>query len=247
MIKLFRNFRKKLLAEGKTTNYLKYAIGEIVLVMIGILLALQVNNWNEERKLFSVQREFLNNLKAEFESNTQILIDKIEKHHFVYEKSDQMTNLFGPDAKPIDPKLLDTLMFSLAYIPKYLPVTTYSTNLELLEDNALKILLVKWNSMLNQYDSTTQIIYDLYNDFIYPSIHSLYPMKNIPSNNFLHETTRSSFTFDQSKILTNRSIENHVIMRSFNAKVIYDRALELERLQKEILVRINDLLIGEYK
>jgi hypothetical protein len=60
MIKLFRNIRQKLIKEGKTTNpafakasagtYLKYAIGEIVLVVIGILIALQINNWNERRK-----------------------------------------------------------------------------------------------------------------------------------------------------------------------------------------------------
>ena len=42
MIKIFRNIRQKLLAEGKITNYMKYGIGEILLVMIGILL----NNWN---------------------------------------------------------------------------------------------------------------------------------------------------------------------------------------------------------
>ena len=50
MIKFFRNVRKNLLTEGKMANYLKYAIGEIVLVVIGILIALQVNNWNEGRK-----------------------------------------------------------------------------------------------------------------------------------------------------------------------------------------------------
>ncbi|WP_028872507.1 DUF6090 family protein [Psychroserpens burtonensis] len=50
MIKLFRNIRKNLLNEGKTTKYFKYAIGEIILVVIGILIALQINNWNEERK-----------------------------------------------------------------------------------------------------------------------------------------------------------------------------------------------------
>jgi len=44
MIKLFRNIRKQLLNQGKTTNYLKYAVGEIVLVVIGILIALQINN-----------------------------------------------------------------------------------------------------------------------------------------------------------------------------------------------------------
>ena len=51
MIKFFRKIRQNLLSEGKTGKYFKYAIGEILLVMIGILLALQVNNWNEERKL----------------------------------------------------------------------------------------------------------------------------------------------------------------------------------------------------
>ena len=50
MIKLFRNIRQNLLNEGKTSKYFKYAIGEIVLVVIGILIALQINNWNEERK-----------------------------------------------------------------------------------------------------------------------------------------------------------------------------------------------------
>ncbi|MFH6768284.1 DUF6090 family protein [Gaetbulibacter aquiaggeris] len=59
MIKLFRNIRKNLLNEGKTTKYFKYAVGEIVLVMIGILLALQVNDWNEIRKTKMFENEIL--------------------------------------------------------------------------------------------------------------------------------------------------------------------------------------------
>jgi hypothetical protein len=50
MIKLFRNIRKNLINEGKTTKYFKYAIGEIFLVVIGILIALSINNWNEKRQ-----------------------------------------------------------------------------------------------------------------------------------------------------------------------------------------------------
>lgn len=50
MIKFFRKIRRNLLSEGKTEKYLKYAIGEIFLVVIGILIALQINNWNEDRK-----------------------------------------------------------------------------------------------------------------------------------------------------------------------------------------------------
>lgn len=50
MIKFFRKIRYSLMSENKTGKYFKYAIGEIVLVVIGILIALQINNWNESRK-----------------------------------------------------------------------------------------------------------------------------------------------------------------------------------------------------
>ncbi|WP_223032874.1 DUF6090 family protein [Hanstruepera marina] len=49
MIKFFRHIRQSLIEENKTSKYLKYAIGEIILVVIGILIALQINNWNNNR------------------------------------------------------------------------------------------------------------------------------------------------------------------------------------------------------
>ncbi len=63
MIKFFRRIRKRLLTENKFSKYLLYAIGEIALVMIGILLALQVNNWNEERKERHVELDILRQIK----------------------------------------------------------------------------------------------------------------------------------------------------------------------------------------
>lgn len=51
MIKFFRHIRKRMIKENRVSKYLLYAIGEIVLVVIGILIALQINNWNEQRKL----------------------------------------------------------------------------------------------------------------------------------------------------------------------------------------------------
>lgn len=49
MLKIFRKVRQNMIKKNKVSTYILYAIGEIVLVMIGILLALQVNNWNEDR------------------------------------------------------------------------------------------------------------------------------------------------------------------------------------------------------
>ena len=58
MIKFFRHIRLQLLSEGKTGKYLKYAIGEIVLVVIGILIALQLNDWNDSRKQLKLENEY---------------------------------------------------------------------------------------------------------------------------------------------------------------------------------------------
>ena len=78
MIKFFRNVRKNLLSQGKTTNYLKYAVGEIVLVVIGILIALQINNWNESRKEDKLARQYLqgieNNLKKDVQSIDTLIL-----------------------------------------------------------------------------------------------------------------------------------------------------------------------------
>lgn len=63
MLKFFKKIRQSLLSEGKTGKYFKYAIGEIVLVVIGILIALQINNWNERRKDREQEKEFLIGLK----------------------------------------------------------------------------------------------------------------------------------------------------------------------------------------
>ena len=72
MISIFRKVRKSLLFSKKTSNYLLYAVGEIVLVMIGILLALQVNNWNENRKQQNELKGVLQSISNDMEIDTTL-------------------------------------------------------------------------------------------------------------------------------------------------------------------------------
>ena len=65
MISFFRKMRQNLLNEGKTARYLKYAMGEILLVVIGILIALQINNWNDARKTRTKELHYLQNIKSD--------------------------------------------------------------------------------------------------------------------------------------------------------------------------------------
>ena len=78
MIKFFRKIRQNLLSEGKTGKYLKYAIGEIVLVVIGILIALSINNWNENRKNKIAEADYYCRILDDFELNEK-LIDESSK------------------------------------------------------------------------------------------------------------------------------------------------------------------------
>ncbi len=75
MIKFFRRIRQRLLIENKLRKYMVYASGEIILVVIGILIALSINNWNEARKLEQVEFDILRGIKQ------NILMDTIDLNH----------------------------------------------------------------------------------------------------------------------------------------------------------------------
>ena len=70
MIKFFRKIRQRLLSENRFSKYLVYAIGEIVLVVIGILIALQINNWNENRKELKKSQALLEEFKKDLVRDT---------------------------------------------------------------------------------------------------------------------------------------------------------------------------------
>ena len=80
MIKFFRHIRQQLISENKTGKYFKYAIGEIVLVVIGILIALSINNWNENRKAKNLAQENYLNLLTSLEQDAITVNKTIERN-----------------------------------------------------------------------------------------------------------------------------------------------------------------------
>ena len=74
MLKFFRRLRRNLLEEGSTKKYILYAGGEVLLVVIGILIALQINNWNEERKDKKDEIVALKDLRQEFVSGQELIL-----------------------------------------------------------------------------------------------------------------------------------------------------------------------------
>ena len=124
MIKLFRNVRRKILfdmsfeasakAGNKFSKYFKYAIGEIVLVVIGILIALSINTWNEERKEKAIVTNVLKNIRYDLVADTLVYSDHLGSFPRVLDSAKFLLNSIT----------LDTLSASSLF--DKLPYTAYN-------------------------------------------------------------------------------------------------------------------------
>lgn len=138
MIKFFRKIRRNLISEGKTVKYLKYSIGEIVLVVIGILIALQINNWNENRKDRIEETNILANLIEDLKADIHGYYESIDwlKSRQAHVDSVLMY-LDNPNVAVNDAKLTHWLITS-GYILDYTPV--YPTYTEIIGSGKLSLI-----------------------------------------------------------------------------------------------------------
>ncbi len=87
MFKFFRNIRRSLLAEGRATRYLAYAVGEIVLVVVGILIALQLNNWNQNRITLQEEKKIFEKVLGDLDlarTNVRSDADRFTEHQLLH-------------------------------------------------------------------------------------------------------------------------------------------------------------------
>ncbi len=78
MINQFRKIKKTLMSEGKFVKYLLYIVGEILLVALGILIALQVDNWDKDQDNRKFERQYYQSMKTELLEDKKALVGEIE-------------------------------------------------------------------------------------------------------------------------------------------------------------------------
>lgn len=182
MIKLFRRIRRQLLRENRMSRYLIYALGEIILVVIGILIALQINNWNELRKqnkkeyatLIDLHQEYVSN-KNSFESHLQHKIDiRVRMEHLI-------ESIANTD-------VLDSVEFkergssgAATYNPSQSVIKSVLETgmINVISNDSLRNLLTNWNDLLQDYleDENWHL------DFIHTELYE-YENQNIPGHYF---------------------------------------------------------------
>ncbi|MBX2845882.1 MAG: hypothetical protein KTR13_06665 [Saprospiraceae bacterium] len=128
MFKFFQKARQQLLKENKFTKYLFYAIGEILLVVIGILIALGVNNLSQRKALKNKEKTYLEGLKQEFIVSKEKLLELLEVNEESYQSAKEILELIHDDSN-FEEKRLSNLLF-MAYGRDL----TYNPNVSLLQE-----------------------------------------------------------------------------------------------------------------
>ncbi|MBK9737566.1 MAG: hypothetical protein IPO92_22460 [Saprospiraceae bacterium] len=233
MIKFFRNIRQKLISEGKITNYLKYAIGEIVLVMIGILLALQVSEWNTNRKQQQKEVQILHDIHKEFLENKEQLILVKSNHIRSYNSTKKLLNLLPFDVIKIEidsvVTLLDGTYTNWTFNPNLSTINTLinTSSFDLISNPELRKLLQNWTDLFLDYSEEEIVARNHIRNFYIPYMSKYYEIKYVKN--------KRPFKDLNWDFLQSIEFHNTIGMRHTNLKdVLENQPNELEILSETI-------------
>lgn len=164
MINFFRKKRKLLADENKAAKYARYAIGEILLVVVGILIALQINTWNQNR-LSSVQESaILVSIHKEFNQNKKQLDSVVIQHKLAHSSCAKIIDLFPIKTKQ-EPSVLDSLSSYLwnsyggvTFNPSQTSINALAStsSFDIIKNENLRDLLISWNDLIEDYQEEEQ-------------------------------------------------------------------------------------------
>jgi len=174
MIKFFRSIRKDLKGKNKTGMYLKYALGEIILVVIGILLALQINNWNENRINQQKEKLILKELHNEFKSNkiqldTVLFINRRSFRSVKYVRSQLPIAIESTNLDSLAYHLY-TIGFTYTFNPSkgVTNALMNSATFNLISNEELRQQLIRWDDVVSDYQEEEINARNNYTDHLKP-------------------------------------------------------------------------------
>jgi hypothetical protein len=255
MINFFRRIRRKLADDNptsakasagmKTGKYLSYAIGEIILVVIGILIALQINNWNELRKTHLQDLEFLNNLKVELSVDISALTARKSQYQSINDNIKNTIKLFDGGVQSLTPDEHQEIVSALTLFQILTPINKNINRSDLAIaqgtiDRIDKELNRKFLTYLQETQSINAAITKLGETL--QQLEILYIHPNVDYNEI--NPAADKVDFDFKEIFNNRGIRN-ALQKSFRYRRAYIDSMsgKIEEAEK-LIVLIDHKLAG---
>ena len=164
MSNLLKNEKRNLMKKGKYRWYILYALGEFLLLILGILIALQVDNWNEERKENREETRLLQQLVEDFNTNKLILSSSRRDYQRVMENIDAALRHTGPKATLPPPNVFDSIDNLWTPTLELLHTNTsaeYGLDLEPITNNQLKLAVMSFPATYSQYKELENTLKDI--------------------------------------------------------------------------------------
>ena len=228
MIKFFRHIRQNLIMENKTSKYLQYAIGEIILVVIGILIALQINNWNEYRKERNREQTILKSLQTDFKTNIINVNNAYNNFLEAYEASANLLEIISTDdiinGSEVE-QLLDDIVnktMSLDIITGSIDEMLNTGSINLIRDENLRKQLSNWSYYQTDTEDDIVIYRDYLFSFFIPSLTNKALLRNMDVPDFFEEDLnlkkidKSNFKIDYNNTIRTIEFENEVYNNALN-------------------------------
>ena len=183
-MRIFGNIRQKLLSRSKFTHYLLYAIGEILLVVVGILIALQINNWNENQKIKTEEIRLLNSFVVDLKNDIELLDFNIIR---TTEREARVDTIFEILANPSNEYLYKFIRLQSDVMEDNYFISNQGTFdqgvssgiLKYIKNENLRGQIFNYYNKVSNDKGDDQAIYKITNDFIIPIMTEEIMSKNI--------------------------------------------------------------------
>jgi len=248
MIPFFRRLRKQLADDNKPLKYIRYAIGEIVLVVIGILIALSINNWNQNQQEKKIEQSTLQALLSEFNDNRTSVKDYLDEIKSMRKHSDTLRKLIGPEMTSVSEDDVNKLMGMIGETTKcvvsvdVLGDVQSSGRLNLLSNVEVRKAISKWSSRLKELQGEEFDWAQEFSSQFIPYTNKWIQWDNVDYLFNRMDSLRffnSRFDIDPRHMLQQPEFENIMGIHYWRIRRIEDRT--------DILLRQTDTLIGLIK
>ena len=249
MLGFLRRLRRSLIEEGHLKKYVVYAIGEILLVMIGILLALQINNWNESRKTRATEQVYLLALKGEFKKNLEEFDRALAANSTKIEASLQLEKFTGSIARDTSETALAqfftaTFGIRVDFNPSMsvLEDLVNSGKLGIISSNELRQKLSGWNASIERIH-TQEGRTLVYADKVTGFIGERGDFRRIMSIAVLPQLARESEANDSTnqEMVKEQSLSNNIMFFVATSRALSERFIEPTKMELlEIISLIED-------
>jgi len=214
--------------DNRPLKYMRYAIGEIVLVVIGILIALQINTWNNEQIEKRKEQNILIGLHDTFLSNLENLNFIIDISQDAFDSSKKLMTLMGPDASDYTNNQVDSLISHMINYSTFDPSTgsvddiINSGKLNIIQNKILKVNISNWSGMLNDARKDIQIANNHAFDVLVIYLNDKINLKNVAVPKRISEITQlditepSHFPVNYEIFMRSKEFENLVDFHALN-------------------------------